>query len=79
MVIFINYRVYGGDAPRSGYSPTGLMRDAPYEKIIESGGAGYQATARPASPKLCARRSRQASRRPSTLSSTRQQDGERTH
>jgi oxalyl-CoA decarboxylase len=41
-VIFNNNGVYRGDAPGSAYSPTGLLRDARYEKIAEAfGGAGY--------------------------------------
>src|ERR1700733_5792581 len=41
-IIFNNNGVYRGDAPGSAYTPTGLLRDARYEKIIEAfGGAGY--------------------------------------
>src|SRR5260370_26250134 len=41
-VIFNNNGVYRGDAPGSAYSPTGLLRDARYEKIAEAfGGARY--------------------------------------
>ncbi len=48
-VIFNNNGVYRGDAPGSAYSPTGLLRDARYEKIIEAfGGAGYHVTDTPA-------------------------------
>jgi oxalyl-CoA decarboxylase len=47
-VIFNNNGVYRGDAPGSAYSPTGLLRGARYEKIIEAfGGAGYHATDTP--------------------------------
>ncbi len=47
-VIFNNNGVYRGDAPGSAYSPTGLLRDARYEKIIEAfGGAGYHVTDTP--------------------------------
>jgi oxalyl-CoA decarboxylase len=47
-VIFNNNGVYRGDAPGSAYSPTGLFRDARYEKIIEAfGGAGYHVTDTP--------------------------------
>jgi oxalyl-CoA decarboxylase len=47
-VIFNNNGVYRGDAPGSAYSPTGLLRDARYEKIIEAfGGAGYHVTDSP--------------------------------
>jgi len=41
-VIFNNNGVYRGDPADRPYSPTGLLRDARYEKIIEAfGGAGY--------------------------------------
>ena len=41
-VIFNNNGVYRGDAPGTAYTPTGLLRDARYEKIIEAfGGRGY--------------------------------------
>ncbi len=41
-VIFNNNGVYRGDPPGSPYSPTGLLRGARYDKIIEAfGGAGY--------------------------------------
>jgi oxalyl-CoA decarboxylase len=47
-VIFNNNGVYRGDAPGNPYSPTGLLRDARYEKIIEAfGGAGYHVTDTP--------------------------------
>jgi len=47
-IIFNNNGVYRGDAPGSAYSPTGLLRDARYEKIIEAfGGAGYHVTDTP--------------------------------
>jgi oxalyl-CoA decarboxylase len=47
-VVFNNNGVYRGDAPGSPYSPTGLIRDAHYEKIIEAfGGAGYHVTDTP--------------------------------
>ncbi len=47
-VIFNNNGVYRGDAPGTAYTPTGLLRDARYEKIIEAfGGAGYHATDTP--------------------------------
>jgi oxalyl-CoA decarboxylase len=41
-IIFNNNGVYRGDPADRPYSPTGLLRDARYEKIIEAfGGAGY--------------------------------------
>jgi oxalyl-CoA decarboxylase len=47
-VIFNNNGVYRGDAPGNPYSPTGLLRDARYEKIIEAfGGRGYHCTDTP--------------------------------
>src|SRR6195256_5754104 len=47
-VIFNNNGVYRGDAPGTAYTPTGLLRDARYEKIIEAvGGAGYHVTDAP--------------------------------
>src|SRR5215472_2115583 len=47
-VVFNNNGVYRGDAKDEPYSPTGLLRDARYEKIIEAfGGAGYHATDTP--------------------------------
>jgi oxalyl-CoA decarboxylase len=47
-VIFNNNGVYRGDPKDRPYSPTGLLRDARYEKIIEAfGGAGWHATDTP--------------------------------
>src|SRR5215467_2429396 len=47
-VIFNNNGVYRGDPPGSAYSPTGLLRDARYDKIIEAfGGRGYHVTDTP--------------------------------
>jgi oxalyl-CoA decarboxylase len=47
-IIFNNNGVYRGDAPGTPYTPTGLLRDARYEKIIEAfGGAGYHVTDTP--------------------------------
>jgi oxalyl-CoA decarboxylase len=47
-VIFNNNGVYRGDAPGTAYTPTGLLRDARYEKIIEAfGGRGYHCTDTP--------------------------------
>ncbi len=47
-IVFNNNGVYRGDAPGSAYSPTGLLRDARYEKIIEAfGGKGYHVTDTP--------------------------------
>src|SRR5215831_4923123 len=47
-VIFNNNGVYRGDAPGTAYTPTGLLRDARYEKIIEAfGGTGYHVTDTP--------------------------------
>ena len=41
-IIFNNNGVYRGDPAGTPYTPTGLLRDARYEKIIEAfGGAGY--------------------------------------
>src|SRR6516162_349257 len=41
-VIFNNNGVYRGDPAGTAYTPTGLLRDARYEKIIEAfGGTGY--------------------------------------
>src|SRR5436190_971212 len=41
-IIFNNNGVYRGDPADRPYSPTGLLRDARYEKMIEAfGGAGY--------------------------------------
>jgi oxalyl-CoA decarboxylase len=48
-VVFNNNGVYRGDPPGGAYSPTGLIRGARYEKIIEAfGGAGYHVTDTPA-------------------------------
>jgi oxalyl-CoA decarboxylase len=47
-IIFNNNGVYRGDPADLPYSPTGLLRDARYEKIIEAfGGAGYHVTDTP--------------------------------
>jgi oxalyl-CoA decarboxylase len=47
-VIFNNNGVYRGDPAGAAYTPTGLLRDARYEKIIEAfGGAGYHVTDTP--------------------------------
>jgi len=47
-VIFNNNGVYRGDAADKPYSPTGLLRGARYEKLIEAfGGAGYHVTDTP--------------------------------
>ena len=47
-IIFNNNGVYRGDPTDRPYSPTGLLRDARYEKIIEAfGGAGYHCTDTP--------------------------------
>jgi oxalyl-CoA decarboxylase len=47
-IIFNNNGVYRGDAPGTAYTPTGLLRDARYEKIIEAfGGAAYHVTDTP--------------------------------
>src|SRR5712691_6260606 len=47
-IIFNNNGVYRGDAPGTAYTPTGLLRDARYEKIIEAfGGVGYHVTDTP--------------------------------
>jgi oxalyl-CoA decarboxylase len=47
-VIFNNNGVYRGDPAGTAYTPTGLLRDAHYEKIIEAfGGAGYHVTDTP--------------------------------
>ena len=44
-VIFNNNGVYRGDPEGMPYTPTGLLRDARYEKIIEAfGGTGVNAT-----------------------------------
>jgi oxalyl-CoA decarboxylase len=47
-VIFNNNGVYRGDPAGTACTPTGLLRDARYEKIIEAfGGAGYHVTDTP--------------------------------
>ena len=47
-IVFNNNGVYRGDPAGRPYSPTGLMRDARYEKIIEAfGGQGYHVTDTP--------------------------------
>jgi oxalyl-CoA decarboxylase len=47
-IIFNNNGVYRGDPEGRPYSPTGLIRDARYEKIIEAfGGRGYHVTDTP--------------------------------
>jgi oxalyl-CoA decarboxylase len=47
-VVFNNNGVYRGDPASKPYSPTGLLRDARYDKIIEAfGGAGYHVTDTP--------------------------------
>jgi oxalyl-CoA decarboxylase len=47
-VIFNNNGVYRGDPAGKPYTPTGLLRDARYEKIIEAfGGTGYHVTDTP--------------------------------
>jgi oxalyl-CoA decarboxylase len=47
-VVFNNNGVYRGDPAGTAYTPTGLLRDARYEKIIEAfGGAGYHVTDTP--------------------------------
>ncbi len=47
-IIFNNNGVYRGDPEGRPYSPTGLLRDAHYERIIEAfGGAGYHCTDTP--------------------------------
>jgi oxalyl-CoA decarboxylase len=47
-VIFNNNGVYRGDPVGTAYTPTGLLRDARYEKIIEAfGGSGYHVTDTP--------------------------------
>jgi oxalyl-CoA decarboxylase len=47
-VVFNNNGVYRGDSKDRPYSPTGLLGDARYEKIIEAfGGAGYHVTDTP--------------------------------
>jgi oxalyl-CoA decarboxylase len=47
-IVFNNNGVYRGDPADKPYSPTGLLRDARYEKIIEAfGGTGYHVTDTP--------------------------------
>jgi oxalyl-CoA decarboxylase len=47
-IIFNNNGVYRGDPEGMPYTPTGLLRDARYEKIIEAfGGKGYHCTDTP--------------------------------
>ncbi|MGH7097988.1 MAG: oxalyl-CoA decarboxylase [Stellaceae bacterium] len=47
-VVFNNNGIYRGDPAGQPYSPTGLLRDARYEKIIEAfGGRGYHVTDTP--------------------------------
>jgi len=47
-IIFNNNGVYRGDPEGIPYTPTGLLRDARYEKIIEAfGGKGYHCTDTP--------------------------------
>src|SRR5438874_4536728 len=47
-IIFNNNGVYRGDPEGRPYSPTGLLRDARYERIIEAfGGKGYHCTDTP--------------------------------
>src|SRR5437763_3420569 len=47
-IVFNNNGVYRGDPADRPYSPTGLLRDARYEKIIEAfGGKGYHCTDTP--------------------------------
>jgi oxalyl-CoA decarboxylase len=47
-VIFNNNGVYRGDPADKPYSPTGLLRDARYDRIIEAfGGKGYHCTDTP--------------------------------
>ena len=47
-VIFNNNGVYRGDPEGRPYSPTGLLRDSRYERIIEAfGGKGYHCTDTP--------------------------------
>ncbi|HVH77369.1 MAG TPA: oxalyl-CoA decarboxylase [Stellaceae bacterium] len=47
-VIFNNNGVYRGDPEGRPYSPTGLLRDARYDRIIEAfGGKGYHVTDTP--------------------------------
>ena len=52
-IIFNNNGVYRGDAAGTPYTPTGLLRDARYEKIIEAfGGVGYHCTDTPSLTKV---------------------------
>ncbi|HJU18335.1 MAG TPA: oxalyl-CoA decarboxylase [Stellaceae bacterium] len=47
-IVFNNNGVYRGDPVGNPYSPTGLIRDARYDRIIEAfGGAGYHVTDTP--------------------------------
>jgi oxalyl-CoA decarboxylase len=47
-IIFNNNGVYRGDPADKPYSPTGLLRDARYERLIEAfGGKGYHCTDTP--------------------------------
>jgi oxalyl-CoA decarboxylase len=47
-VVFNNNGVYRGDPEGQPYSPTGLLRDARYDRIIEAfGGRGYHVTDTP--------------------------------
>jgi oxalyl-CoA decarboxylase len=47
-IVFNNNGVYRGDPAGRPYSPTGLLRDAHYERIIEAfGGRGYHVTDTP--------------------------------
>jgi oxalyl-CoA decarboxylase len=47
-VVFNNNGVYRGDPEGTPYTPTGLLRDARYEKMIEAfGGRGYHCTDTP--------------------------------
>jgi oxalyl-CoA decarboxylase len=47
-VVFNNNGVYRGDPPGTAYSPTGLLRDARYDRIIEAfGGTGWHVTDTP--------------------------------
>jgi oxalyl-CoA decarboxylase len=47
-IVFNNNGVYRGDPKDRPYSPTGLLRDARYDRIIEAfGGAGYHVTDTP--------------------------------
>ncbi|HEY1798004.1 MAG TPA: oxalyl-CoA decarboxylase [Stellaceae bacterium] len=47
-IVFNNNGVYRGDPEGTPYTPTGLLRDARYERIIEAfGGKGYHCTDTP--------------------------------